>query len=202
MELLKYWRKNWRQTTRVNSCQTYKMEHAPSFVRYLYEIAEKLSWWLVFSYCSFIFINASICTLLSSTKERTGLVVVINDFTYKVSTYLGKSKIIFSIVFLYGLISFYSIESQTFQVLTLFWGIYIVIWPLGLPELIGKVIKRPKKVDFVGEVISIAHPNILRAILKPNQSWKYNSIKIHVGPDHDRRYIILHIPAISDTRSR
>jgi hypothetical protein len=156
----------------------------------VYEIAEKLSWWLVFSFCSFIFINASICTLLSSTKDRTGLVGVINDFTYKVSTYLGKSKIIFSIVFLYGLISFYSIESQTFLVLTLFWGIYIVIWPLGLPELISKVFKRSRRVEVVGEVISIDHPNILRAILKPNQSWNLNNIKIHVGPDHDRRYII------------
>lgn len=156
----------------------------------VYEVAESLSWWIIFSFCAFIFLNASICTLLSSTQRRVGTLKIINNFTYKISTYLGKSKLIFSIVFLYGLISFYTIESKAFLVLTLFWGLYIVIWPLGLPELISRLFIRATKSEIIGEVISIDHPNILRAIIKPNQSWNINNIKIHVGPDNVKKYII------------
>ena len=156
----------------------------------VYGMPTKQLWWFIFLYCVLVCLMAMICVSVSSSPIPTGLRKRIADFTYRPSVFLGRSRLIFSIVFLYGAISFYGIQSEKLAVLTLFWGIFIAIWPLGLPELLASFSRKKGVSSIIGKVVRTDAPDIIHAELASDTKWERNSVKVLQQGDGKQRYVI------------
>ncbi|KON48507.1 ATP-binding protein [Mariprofundus ferrooxydans] len=139
----------------------------------VYSIAPREAWWVVFSYCSFVFVVSIACVVSSSGKDTSGLKRTVSDITYRPSVLLGRAKLLYSIIFLFGLYAFFEIQSPQTIALVLFWGLFIVIWPLGVPQFISSFSKGDSTLlDKCGELIRTDTPNLLRFKLDPEIEWK------------------------------
>jgi hypothetical protein len=156
----------------------------------VYGLQDTWIWWMVFLYCVFVCLAAMICISVSSSPFPTGWRKRIADLTYQPAVVFGKSRLIFSIVFLYGVFSFYGMQSEKMAVLVLFWGLFIAIWPLGLPELLA-AFSRKKDISFIiGKVFRTDAPDIIHAELASDTKWDRNSVKIFQQGDGKQRYVI------------
>ena len=103
----------------------------------------------------------------SMGKART----IICDVSYKISTIFGKSNIIFSAVFLYAVLTFPELKSDEIAVLLLFWGVYMVLWPLKIPHLIEAVFTRMPSSDLEGIIVRVDVPNLVKVKLTRESKW-------------------------------
>ena len=144
----------------------------------VYRISNKYIWWIFFGYCAVIFILGVLCTGLSNSKEMPEMQRNIIEKIYHPVIILWRARILYSILFLFGLISFYDLQSMAFLYLLLFWGIFIVIWPLGIPAFISRLLGKKKNKRKIGDIIRTDWPNIIHIELKKNIPWKPNSPKL------------------------
>jgi uncharacterized protein len=93
-------------------------------------------------------------------------------------------------VFLYAVISFYGIQSYKTAALVLFWGIFVAIWPLGIPELLSSFSRRRKTYRPIGRVVRTDAPNVVHAVVDPGTKWQRGEIKILQQGDGRQRYVI------------
>ena len=96
--------------------------------------------------------------------------------TYRPSVVLGSARILYSLLFLFGLFSFYELRSTGAVFLLLFWGLFVVVWPLGLPELLSSLRRNDAQPKSIGTLLTTDAPNIVRSHLPP--SWP---IGAHLG---------------------
>ena len=94
-----------------------------------------ISWMLIFVYCATVFLTGVICIALGVPEQVSGLRARISRVLYVISTTFGSSRVLFTIVFLHAVFSFYGLRSYQTAVLVMFWGGYVAIWPLKLPHL-------------------------------------------------------------------
>lgn len=74
--------------------------------------------------------------------------------------------------------------------LVVFWGVFIVLWPLGVPELLSMLRLRRAAVRPIGKVIRTDWPNIVRCALRSNASWSREQLKIYQQADGTQRYVL------------
>lgn len=101
----------------------------------VYSKAPRLPWLIVSIYCFVVFLISLLCVSVSTDPQITGWKQLVAKHTYKPSILLGKSRVIFSIIFIMGLLFFYSVREPITLALLIFWGVFVVIWPLRIPEL-------------------------------------------------------------------
>lgn len=84
--------------------------------------------------------------------------------SYAISTFFGRSHLIFSITFLLALFSFYSSQQRDFLVLLCFWGFIVVAQPIGLLTLIQRFFAslRTEALSECGKIISVTLPGFLQ----------------------------------------
>lgn len=156
----------------------------------VYGLPNKLAWWLVSTYCGVVCIAAMTCVAVSSGPNITGWRKQIADFTNRPSVVYGKSRVLYSVVFLYAVFSFYGIQSPRTAILVLFWGIFISLWPLRVPELLSAFSTRRRGFSPIGRVVRTDSPNIIHAAIDNAVEWTPGSIKILQQGDGRQRYII------------
>ncbi len=156
----------------------------------VYGLPNKHVWWIVFLYCSLVFLFAMICVSVSSGPTLTGWRKRIADITYRPAVELGKSRLLFSVVFLYGVFSFYGTLSIQIAVLVVFWGIFMAIWPLGVPELLAAFRSKEGTSLAIGNVVKTDAPNIIHATLTSNAKWDRKFVKLFQQGDGKQRYVI------------
>jgi uncharacterized protein len=144
----------------------------------VYKISNNTLWWIIFIYCAFIFIFGVLCTGLSYGKEIPEINKKIIDKIYQPVVNLGRARLIYSIIFIFGLVSFYDHKSIEFLSLIIFWGFFIVIWPLGLPAWISGLFGKRLRQNTIGEIIRTDWPNIIHIELKKNINWDQKSPKL------------------------
>jgi Helicase HerA, central domain len=144
----------------------------------VYRVSNKYLWWIFFGYCTLIFILGVLCTGLSNSKEMPENQKNILEKIYHPVVIFGRARILYSILFLFGLISFYDYQSLAFLYLLLFWGGFIIIWPLGLPALLSRLFGEKKNKRKIGEIIRTDWPNIIHIELKNDVQWKPDSPKL------------------------
>jgi hypothetical protein len=144
----------------------------------VYALAPKMPWWAVFLYCLLVFVIASICTIASTGRHIVGPRRKVANMTYTPAVFFGSARLLFSIVFLYGLFTFYGLQSIQTVTLVLFWGFYIAIWPLGVAEFLSGLRQASTRSDPIGRVIRIDSPGIVRTSLDPTTSWTPSSPKV------------------------
>jgi len=77
----------------------------------VYGKAPTVGWWAVFAYCLVVFLVAGTCTAVSSRKVLTGWQERVARTTYRPAVVLGKGRLLYSVVFLFAVASFYSMRS-------------------------------------------------------------------------------------------
>ena len=131
---------------------------------------ENTIWILIITY-TIVILVAGITNLMLMSQESMRRIKTYSNVSYQISTTLGKSNIIFSIVFLYAVFSFYESRSDEIAVLLLFWGIYIVLWPLKIPHLIEAVFKGTPSSNLEGAIVRVDVPNLVKVKLTRESKW-------------------------------
>jgi hypothetical protein len=164
-----------------------------------YKIAPKTLWWIVFTYCLYVFTSALLCTAVSSSKALTGWRHEVARYTYKPAVVLGAARRLFSIIFLFGLLSFYHLQSYQTISLVLFWGFFVVLWPIGIPQLLSSF--RPSKSSDspIGNVIRTDWPNLIRVELNPDARWNKDNTVVYQRSDGKQIWVL---PLYSQVRDQ
>lgn len=152
--------------------------------------ATKWLWGILFGYCLIIFTLGVIVTGLSLGKNISEKSKKIIEKIYQPVVNFGRARILFSIIFLYGLIEFYNYQSNEFLILLIFWGIFIVIWPLGIPAWISGLLGKRLKPDPIGEVLRTDWPNIIHVHLKNSVEWIFRIPKVFVEANGNKCLLV------------
>jgi len=152
--------------------------------------APQVVWWVVFGYCVIVFLLGAVCTSVSEGKGLTGWQERVAHLTYTPSIFLGKARIVYSIVFLFGIFCFYATQAPETIVLIIFWGIFMALYPLGIPELISRLRKNKISLMPSGRVIRTEAPNIVRAILESSNKWSTCCLKRYQQSDAEQYYVV------------
>lgn len=149
----------------------------------VYGQAPRVAWLIVNGYCVVVFVLSTACVAVSSGPDVVGWKKWLADHTYRPSIVFGQSRVIFTILFLAGLWFFHSVQEPLTLALVLFWGVFIALWPLRIPELITSWFDRTTThVDTLGEVVRIDSPNILRIALHGEADWSPTKPPVCVLP--------------------
>lgn len=156
----------------------------------VYGIAPTIPWFVAASYCVFVFILSASCVATSAHKNQVGWKARVAQFTYRPSVVFGRSRTLFSVVFVSGLWFFYSVQEPVTIALVLFWGIFLAIWPLKIPELISSwSFNTGTSQVSAGEIVRIDNPNIARVKLDGEAEWTNSGPKVCLLPDGKPRWI-------------
>lgn len=147
-------------------------------------------WWSVFLYCGLVCVLAMTCVAVSSGPVLTGWRERLANLTYRPAVVFGKARVLFSVVFLYAVLSFYGIQSEQTVILVLFWGVFIALWPLGIPDLLAAVQTRKSGYAVIGHVVRTDAPNIIHATIDSEAKWEHRSVKVLQQGDGKQRYVI------------
>lgn len=130
-------------------------------------------WWVaVFLYLAVVLAMGVTCIVLGVPGENQGIRETLSRVLYSLSTLFGKSQILFSVVFLFSLFTYYGSQSIQALSLLLFWGGYLALWPLRVPMLIQRFVNAVgKSPNRIGSVVRIESPNLVRAHLVPGTKW-------------------------------
>jgi uncharacterized protein len=156
----------------------------------VYRLKPNVLWWSVLTYCKSVFVLSTICVAVSSGKRMSGWQSRVADFTYSPAVILGKARVLYSVMFIFGLISFYSVQSKAMLALLLFWGVFVVIWPLGLPELLSSLFHSETGLKAIGKLLRTDDPNIVRVVLDPDAHWNPTRPRIYQQADGQQIVVV------------
>lgn len=152
-------------------------------------VAPSLAWWGVFSYCLLVFGLSTACVYTSSHQGITGWRKKIAAATYRPAVALGASRLVFSAIFLFGLFAFYNVASPQTVVYVIFWALFIVIWPLGVPEWISGLGRHEGACQPVGHIARTDWPGLVRVKIEADTVWDCSSPKVVAQADGHQRIL-------------
>lgn len=133
------------------------------------------------------------CILLGLPEETDGAKKVASRVLYKLATTLGKARVIFSGIFLMAVLAVYGYQSYNTGLLVLFWGIYVVLWPLKIPHILQYFIEAlfntgKDNAVVCGKVLRSDNPDILRIEIDIE---KYNDLNLMVACQGDSKHSVV-----------
>ena len=135
-------------------------------------------WWWMFGYCGVVCALALICVAVSSGATVVGWRAKVANVTHRPAVVFGKSRVLYSVIFLYSVFSFYGINSSVTAKLVVFWGIFIALWPLRVPDLLSAFSAKRRGYSIVGQVVRTDAPNVIHVTLKAEVKWNLDNIFI------------------------
>lgn len=153
-------------------------------------IAPAFPWNVVAGYCAVVFVLSVACVSVSGSANQKGWRESVARVTYRPSVVFGSSRTLFSIVFLSGLWFFYDTQDSITLALVIFWGLFLAIWPLQIPELLTSWFAREAPSgSATGEIVRIDSPNILRVELHGEAEWDHKVPQIAILPNGQARWV-------------
>jgi len=150
-----------------------------------------LGWIIVFIYCFSVFIASIACIAIGRPNEVAAWRKTFSTSLYKFSTTLGSSRILFSVVFLFSVFSFYGLQSVQSGILVLFWGVYIAIWPLKIPNLIQSIFEKASSFPTrVGTIIRMEDPDLVVAEINTGIKWTSNTLYLACTGENEPKLIL------------
>lgn len=157
-------------------------------------------WIAVAVYLGLVMAASAACLTLQSQSNRTrGRRTM--AIAYLVASKFGRARVVFSVVFLASLFFFATSRSSLALALLIFWGLYLAIWPLGLPQLLSRLRFGHEVRDrLVGHLDRVDSPNLARVALVGSDSWpsERESVVLAHLPDGSSRWCV---PLFSENRS-
>lgn len=126
---------------------------------------------LISGYAGVVLISGVLCFALSGIETLGVWANRLNDRSHKIATGLGQSNLMFSAVFFYAILSLKDLSINHGMILTCFWGVVIVLWPLRIPHLIEAIFSTTASPQVKGTVVRVEVPNILRVKLATQATW-------------------------------
>jgi hypothetical protein len=167
----------------------------------VYHTSPGLGWWFVFSYCLLVFAVSTICVATSGGRISGDTASVVNNRLYRPAIVLGRSRLIFSIVFLFGIYSFYSIQSELAVTLIVFWGVFVAIWPLKIPQLLSSIsFKTHEIIQPIGKLLRLDNPGILRFAINQSTDWEQGKPLIYQRVDKSQQWVLPLYSHLNDER--
>ena len=167
----------------------------------VYHVSPALAWWVVFSYCIFVFLISTICVATSGGRLSSDIATVVNNRLYRPAIVLGRSRLIFSIVFLFGVYSFYSIQSEIAVYLIVFWGVFMAIWPLKIPQLLSTISFKYQEVVLpIGKLLRLDNPGVLRFAINQSTEWEKGKPLIYQRVDKSQQWVLPLYSHLNDER--
>lgn len=134
-------------------------------------------WSLMAAYCAIVFILAVTC-LATANKRAVGRWRNVNEVSYRWAVTLGRARLMFSVMLLFSVVTFYGTQSTETLLLVVFWVIWMTLWPKGLIWLLGRFSSNSHIPEVVGRVIRTDWPHIIRAAIEPSCRWEHDSPKV------------------------
>lgn len=78
----------------------------------VFNLPNRWLWSGVFTYCACVFVFAMTCVAVSSGPSVSGLQRRIAEVAYRPAVLFGKARVLYSVVFLYAVFSFYGVQSK------------------------------------------------------------------------------------------
>ncbi|WP_193166149.1 ATP-binding protein [Microbulbifer hainanensis] len=167
----------------------------------VYHVSPPLAWWAVFSYCLIVFLISTACVATSGTRISGDIASIVNSLLYRPAIVLGRSRLIFSIVFLFGVYSFYSIQSELAVYLIVFWGLFMAIWPLNLPQLLSSIsFGTQEKILPIGKLLRLDNPGVLRFAINQSTDWEQGNPLIYQRVDKSQQWVLPLYSHLNDER--
>lgn len=154
------------------------------------DVAPRMAWWAVFTYCAITFVLALVCSVVSTEPHLTGWRARVAQLTYKPAVVFGRARVLYSVVFLFGVFSFYGMQDPRTGILVVFWGLFIALWPLGVPELLSAFRFRRNGPTPIGRAVRLDSPNLLRIALDPQTKWLPDAPVIYEAADSTQHVVI------------
>ncbi len=130
-------------------------------------IAPQKAWWAVFGYCAAVFLLALVCSVASTEPTISGWRRRVAAATYRPAVVFGRARVLYTVVFLFALFAFYGVQDLRTAVLVVFWGLFLALWPLGVPEMLSAFQIRKGGPSSIGRAIRFDSPNLVRVELHP-----------------------------------
>jgi hypothetical protein len=156
----------------------------------VYGVAPVAPWWCVFAYCITVFILALTCTVVSTEPNLTGWRATVAAWTYRPAVVFGKARVLYSVVFLFAVFAFYGVQAPRTAALVLFWGLFVALWPLGVPELLSGMRIVRSSPQPIGHVARLDSPNLLRIALDPKERWDRTSPVLYQAADGSQHVVL------------
>lgn len=167
----------------------------------VYHVSPVLAWWVVFSYCLMVFLISTVCVATSGGRISGDIASVVNNRLYRPAIVLGRSRLIFSIVFLFGVYSFYSIQSEIAVYLIVFWGVFMAIWPLKLPQLLSLISFNSQETALpIGKLLRMDNPGVLRFAINQSTDWEKGKPLIYQRVDKSQQWVLPLYSHLNDER--
>lgn len=156
----------------------------------VYHLAPRVPWLMLTGYCVVVFLLSMACVAVSSGKDIAGWRQRVAALAYRPAVVFGRSRVLFTVVFLGGIWFFFDSRDQLTLALITLWGFFLALWPLRIPELITAWFSRMRpNSSSVGEIIRMDSPNILRIALAPEAEWDSTGPKICALPNGDSFWV-------------
>jgi uncharacterized protein len=156
----------------------------------VYNLTPAITWWVMLAYVIIVFLLSTITTTIFSFEIKNQRLSRLADITYGPAVLLGQARVLYSVLFLFAVFTYKGIQSVQTVELVLFWAIFIVIWPLKLPQLLSRLSSGKSKNKPVGYVMRTDWPNIVRIVVQPGTDWNNRSIKIFQQAGGDQNLVL------------
>jgi hypothetical protein len=103
---------------------------------------------------------------------------------------LGRARLLYSIVFLYGVFAFYDLQSAPTATLVAFWGLFVALWPLHVPQLLSSFAIPKRAPEPIGKVVRTDWPDLVRVELSRPDRWALDGLALFAQADGQRRPIL------------
>ena len=134
-------------------------------------------------------------------RLSSDIATVVNNRLYRPAIVLGRSRLIFSIVFLFGVYSFYSIQSEIAVYLIVFWGVFMAIWPLKIPQLLSTISFKYQEVVLpIGKLLRLDNPGVLRFAINQSTEWEKGKPLIYQRVDKSQQWVLPLYSHLNDER--
>jgi hypothetical protein len=165
----------------------------------VYGIAPKMGWWVVFSYCFCVFVVSLTCSIVSTEPKITGWRRTVADLSYRPAVVFGRARLLYSVVFLFAVFTFYGVQTRQTAILVLFWGLFMAVWPLGIPEILSGIRPGRSLLQPIGRVARLDSPNLLRITLNLNECWDSTCAVVYQAPDGTQHRVLpLYVLSMDD----
>lgn len=166
----------------------------------VYNSAPQPAWALVTSMTGAVLVTALVSVVVSTGPTLSGWRQRLARATYDISSVLGRARVVHSVVFLFAVFAFYERGSREAAVLVLFWGAFVAVWPLRIPELLTRLVRRRggRAPVASGRVVKHEWPDLVRTELTPGASWDEQNPYVHIDADGS---VVAVVPLYKGTRS-
>ncbi len=151
----------------------------------VYNVAPQPAWTVVATLMVLILVVALTSVVASTGPDLSARRERVARTTYTLASVLGRARVVHSVVFLFAVFAFYERGSREAAVLVAFWGAFVALWPLGVPELLTRLGRWRGKGSPItaGRVVRHEWPDLVRVETVPGARWDEDRPYVHIDAD-------------------